>query len=85
MPIGTPVNRNWVLVLKEGSIVIDWGDGWYQDVRSGDFVIAGESTVSTVITDELLDWLKRIGRVSEYDSRQVYFFNLPERPQGTID
>ena len=38
MSTGTPINRQWVIVLKDGNIVIDWGDGLYQDVRSGDFV-----------------------------------------------
>jgi hypothetical protein len=82
---GTPINRQWVLALKNGSIVIDWGDGLFQDVRSGDFVTVIESEVSHHILDEELDWLIRIGRVSSYNSVNVWFPSLPERPQRTID
>lgn len=85
MPIGTPVNRQWAQVTKDGTFVIDWGDELYQDIRSGDFLHGTESDFSHIMRDEELDWLKRIGRVESYDSRTVYFTNLPERPQKTIE
>jgi len=85
MPQGTPVNRQWVQVTKDGEYVIDWGDDLFQDIRSGEFEALKESDISHGVMDEELDWLKRIGRVISYDSRMVYFFNLPERPQKPID
>jgi hypothetical protein len=85
VPAGIQVNRQWILVLKDGSIVIDWGDGMFQDVRSGDFSKFSEEEISHHIKDDELDWLKRIGRVEKYDTTQVFIFRLPERPQRTLD
>ncbi len=82
---GTPVNRQWVLSLKDGEIVIDWGDGLFQDVRSGDFLPVVEKDISHHILDEELDWLIRIGRVASY-TRQTSALQQPaERPQRTIE
>ena len=82
---GTPINRQWILCLKDGSVVIDWGDGLFQDVRTGDFIKAKESDVSHHIRNEELDLLIHIGRVSAYTATTIWFPNLPERPQKTID
>jgi len=85
MPAGTPVNRMWVVITRDGSYVIDWGDNLFQDVQSGEFITIKESDISHHPTDEELDWLVHINRVHHYDSRTVYFYNLPERPQHTIE
>jgi hypothetical protein len=73
------------LALKNGTIVIDWGDGLFQDVRSGDFIPVTESEVSHHILNEELEWLTRIGRVAAYTTTTVWFPSLPERPQHTIE
>lgn len=85
MADGTPVNRQWVLVLKDGTIAIDWGDNLYQDVRQGDFIPVEEKEISHHVTNEELDWLIRIGRVKSFNTLTVWFSSLPERPQRTID
>lgn len=85
MADGTPVNRQWVMVLQDGTIAIDWGDDIFQDVRSGDFIVVAESDISHHILNEDLDWLIRIGRVKSYDTKLVWFSSLPERPQHTIE
>jgi hypothetical protein len=85
VPAGIPVNRQWVLVLKDGRIVVDWGDSMYQDVRSGDFIECSDDDISHHIKDDELDWLKRLGRVDKYDTAQVFLFRLPERPRRTLD
>jgi len=85
MAEGTPVNRQWVLVLQDGTIAIDWGDSIFQDVRSGDFITVEERDISHHIVNEDLDWLIKIGRVKSYTALTVYFCNLPERPQQTIE
>ena len=82
---GTPVNRQWVIVLKDGTIAIDWGDGLFQDVRSGDFMAVREKDISHHALNEELDWLIKIGRVGSFNSHTVRFFNLPERPQRTLE
>lgn len=85
MPVGTPVDRHWVIVLKDGTIAIDWGDGLFQDVRSGEFVTVEERDISHHVLNEELDWLIKIGRVGSYSTSTVNFHSLPERPQRTID
>jgi hypothetical protein len=85
MPAGTPVQRHWVVVLGNGSIVVDWGDGLFQDVYSGDFLQASESDFSRPVKNDELEMLRRAGRVDRYDSQQVWLINLPERPTRSID
>lgn len=85
MAEGTPVSRNWIVVLHNGVIAIDWGDGLYQDVMAGEFIKVNESEISHLATETELDWLVRIGRVVVYDSKEAHFRNLPERRMRTID
>ncbi len=85
MPTGTPVNRQWVVKLKDGTIVIDWGDNLFQDVHSGDFVNVNEKEVSHHLENDELDWLIRVGRVTSYNTQTVWFNRLPERPQNTME
>jgi hypothetical protein len=82
---GTPINRQWIVVLNDGRIVIDWGDDVFQDIREGDFISIREEDISHHITKDELDWLIKIGRVASYDAVNVHVHNLPERPQRTID
>jgi len=53
---GTPINRHWVLVLKDGRIVIDWGDDLYQDIRSGEFLLDPRRRI-TVIISSTRSWI----------------------------
>ena len=85
MSAGTPFNRQFVLMLDDGSVVLDWGDGLYQDVFSGDFMQTLPSPISHTIRDEDLEILKRAGRVEKYNKQQVFFNNLRERPYHTIE
>ena len=85
MPSGIPFNRQYVLVFEDGRIVLDWGDGLYQELDSGTFFQGVESQISHSIMDDELEWLKRVGRVESYNHLQVFFANLPERPIKTID
>jgi hypothetical protein len=82
---GTPVNREWVLVLHSGTVVIDWGDGMFQDVHSGDYIPCREGDISHHVLEEDLDILRRASKVSHWDSNTVYFNNLPERKHRTIE
>jgi hypothetical protein len=85
MTSGTPVDRQWVLVTQKGDFVIDWGDNTFLDIYSGDFIDIKEGDISHHPSDKELDWLMHINRVAGYDSKVVYFYNLPERPQKMID
>jgi hypothetical protein len=85
MPAGTPVGRPWVVVLRNGTIAIDWGDSLFQDALSGDFMHIAEAQVSHRAQDSDLDWLMHSGRVSHFDAQQVYFISLPELPKRTLE
>ncbi len=85
MVLGTPVDRQWLLVTTDGLTVIDWGDNVFQDVQSGEFIELKEVSISHHPSDQELDWLVHINRVSGFDKHTVYFYNLPERPHKMID
>ena len=85
MPGGIPIDRQWVLILKDGSVVIDWGINMVQDIVSGDFIKCTEHEISHKISDQELQWLAHIGQVEKFDAKLVYFLSLPERPQRMID
>lgn len=85
MAEGTPVNRQWVVITHHGDFVIDWGDGMFQDIASGEFISLREGEISHHPSDKELDWLVHINRVMSFDMTTIYFYNLPERPQKMID
>ncbi len=85
MPTGTPVNRQWVVVLRDGRVVIEWGEGEFQDALEGGLIRGSGSQVSHLATSEDLERLKRAGRVEDYNERIVYFQGLPEVPRKALD
>jgi hypothetical protein len=82
---GTSINREWVLFTQDGRLIVDWGDGKYMDIVSGEFIDIQEHEISHHPTNEELDWLIHVDRVIKYDAKTVWFAKLPERPQRTID
>jgi hypothetical protein len=82
---GMPVGRNWIVMMRSGAAAIDWGGGLFQDAVSGDFFHAVEKDVSHRASNTDLDWLKRIGRVDDYDEVNVYFVGLPDLPYRSIN
>lgn len=85
MPGGTPVQRQWILVLRNGVVVVDWGDNLFQDVDNGEFVQVERTEISHSAQNLDLELLKRSSRVSKYDANQAWFINLPERPASLMD
>ena len=85
MPNGTPIDRQWIFVTRQGIVAIDWGNGYAQDIASGDFFPYSNAIYSHPATDADLELLVRMGRVERYDKRTVYVYSLPERPQKTLD
>jgi hypothetical protein len=85
MPTGTPILRQWILVLRNGAIVVDWGDGHYQDVDTGEFLKIGEDEISHTAQNIELEMLKRTGRADNYDAVHVWLMVLPERPVRGLD
>lgn len=80
MPAGYAINRQLVFVLKNGVIVVDWGNGWGADLERGEFIQFKEKDFSHSVQDDELESLKRMGLVSEYNQSQVLFVTLPEPP-----
>ncbi len=85
MSEGTPVERQWVMVLKNGTVIIDWGDGFFQDVHTGDFIEVLEQDISHHVTNEDLEILVKAGRVGSFTNLKVCFHSLPERPHKTLE
>ena len=85
LPKGTPIGRPWIVILGDGSIAIDWGDGLYQEAISGDFFSLAEGQVIHRAQDYDLDWLMRVGSIGNFDTQNAYFLDLPERFVRAID
>ena len=85
MPDGTAIARPWVVVMRDGTVAIDWGDGLFQEAISGSFFKGSESQVSHNAQDSDLDWLIRVGRVADFDSKNVYFVSLPDRVSKSLE
>ena len=83
--VGTPVLKEFMYILKDGTMVVDWGEGQVQDVMTGDFMPFRESDIGHKMTDRDLDLLKKRGRVSGYDLRTAYLMPLPEGNRKTLD
>ncbi len=85
MPNGTPINRQWVFVTRDGIVAIDWGNGLAQDIATGDFFEYRQELYSHPASDLELEQLVRMGRAEKYDNNTLYVYALPERPQRTLD
>ena len=77
MSHGLSIDRQWVLVLPGGEIVVDWGDDRFQDVREGGFLETDGLTGAMIAPDAQLESLKQAGIILAYDKRLVYFTYLP--------
>ncbi len=85
MPFGTPLDRQWVLVTRSGAVVVDWGEGMYQDLREGTFLELMDGDISHPASDDDLLALKFSGIIDGFTEKQVFFLSLPERPIRTIE
>lgn len=85
MTAGSPVGRQWLVIRKDGTPVVDWGDGLYQDISSGIFIRSSEKEISHTVSEDELKQLKMAGLIYDYDGSQVYLSILPERPTQTLD
>lgn len=85
MPDGMPINRQWIVVLPDGTVAVDWGEGVAQDLLSGDFVPFDPSNLYHTVQNDELETLKRAGRVSSFDEWVVFVYALPELPRRTLE
>jgi hypothetical protein len=82
---GTIVDRQWVVILSTGEVVIDWGDGLYQNIDDGSFHHYDESLISRPAPDDVLTRLKLNGKVGDYNSHLVSILGVPPRNQKSLD
>ena len=78
MPAGFAINRQLVFILKNGAVVVDWGNGWGADLERGEFIQFEEQDLSHAVQDDELESLKTMALVAEYNQLQVYFTYTPE-------
>jgi hypothetical protein len=82
---GTPVSRQYVLVMPNGDIAIDWGTRDFQNVHTGEFFKLDNDLTIHQARDADLEILKRSGQVEKFDTMNVWFFGLTDRPITTIE
>ena len=82
---GVPYARHTLVVLTDGTPVIDWGEGSFQDILTGKFIKGSEANVGHTIIDEELVQLKMLGHVLRFDDAMVYLPPLPELRRRTIE
>jgi hypothetical protein len=85
MPTGTPVSRHCILILKDGTGVVDWGNNRYQDLMTGDFLSCTEEDVSRMASNEDLEALKHSECLEKFDEFQVFLYTLPEWDQPRLE
>ena len=85
MKRGTAIDRAFMCVLQDGLVVVDWGDGRMQDVRSGEFRPKVDDRLARTITDDELQSLVQQGIATGYDAKYVYLLPLPEAERNTLE
>jgi hypothetical protein len=85
MKSGIPISRHCVITLKTSEVVVDWGNGVFQDIRTGELLPEDDQNVSHTSLDEELNVLRKMGLVEKYDVHNVYIIQMPEPPKRTIE
>jgi hypothetical protein len=80
MPIGIAIRRDILIVLDDGTYLLDWEQGVGIDLLRGEFIRYSGMPYSHPIQDDELETLKRAGRVISFDALEVIFSTLPEVP-----
>jgi hypothetical protein len=84
MTSGHAVNRQLIVVLNDGTPVLEWGDGLGVDLFRGEFFRFPEGEQPYPVQDDELEMLRKAGRVLRYDQWQVVVTSLPESPVQPI-
>ena len=82
MPGGTPVSRQWILVLSDGRAVIDWGAGQFQDLLTGEMVDSADCALALTAQDIDLQGMHNAGLVDHFDETTAFVIGLPDRPNS---
>jgi len=79
MPAGFAISRQLIFVLKDGAVIVDWGNGWGADLERGEFIPYKEVDYSHAIQDEFAE-LGTIMHETFTGARVVKAYNL----EGTM-
>lgn len=80
MSSGIAIRRDILIVLDDGTPLLDWEQGVGIDLLRGEFIRYSGMPFSHPIQDDDLETLKRAGRVISFDAQEVIFSTLPEVP-----
>jgi hypothetical protein len=80
MTVGTPIDRQWLGVLSDGTVILEWGDGTGVDMVTNETINLKPGQWTHAVQDDDLETLRRMGRIGGYDDRRVYVLSLPEKP-----
>jgi hypothetical protein len=80
MSSGIAIRREIIIVLDDGTPLLDWDQGVGIDLFRGEFIRYSGMPYSHPIQDDELETLRRAGRVISFDSQEVIFSTLPEVP-----
>jgi hypothetical protein len=83
MSANIPIDRQLIIVLNDGTPLIDWQEGVGIDLLSSEFRKYVPSEYNHAIQDDELEVLKRAGRILSFDQRLVFVSSLPEMPRET--
>lgn len=75
---GSPVPRNAVFILADGSFVVQWGETRVQELLTGRYRTFDNQDYSHTITDYELAQLKAAGLVEHFNHQYVWLYALPE-------
>ena len=85
MGVGSTVNRQFLVMKKDGTPMVDWGGGLYQDIDTGAFRRLQDKDISHTITDKELNSMKLSGLILGFDDQVVNLRLLPDLPAPTMD
>jgi hypothetical protein len=74
---GTPVPREFVFVLTDGSYCVQWHDERVQELISGKLRSFSEREYGHRLVDRELEQLREAGIVVDYDSKYVWLSHIP--------
>lgn len=80
MTVGTPIDRQWLGVLSDGTVILEWGDGTGVDMVTNEIIKLKPGQWTHAVQDDDLETLRRMGRIGGYDDRRVFVLSLPEKP-----
>lgn len=84
MPGGTVIDRNWLVLLDDGTPAVDWGDGTMQNIITGEFIADTGRSAAFPVPPEELARMAKAGVIIFAGEKQVELHPLPERKTNVL-